>query len=178
MTMFVESPWPATMLGIVLEVILAVVFIRSGRALVVALMAVVLALMAGVLVLERAIVTDAEAVEDTLHGIAADLAANDAEAVLASFSPDCPRLTEVRKALARVTIRSASVGADLEVRISELTVPPSATAWFTGRIDGKDTSGTIPYEHFARKFKVKLERRDSRWLITNYEDAPPGSKSL
>ena len=82
----------------------------------------------------------------------------------------------VEQALARVTIRSASVGPDLEVRLSPLTTPPSATAYFTGRIEGKDNRGTIPYEHFARKFKVRLERRDGCWLVTGYEDAEPGKR--
>jgi hypothetical protein len=177
MTMFVESPWPATMLCIVLEVILAVVFVRSGRWLAVVAMAVVLAVTVAALVLERTIVTDTEQVEDTLHGIAEDLADNDVEAVLASFTPDCPKRSQVRSALDRVTIRSASVSSDLEVRISQLTSPPSATAFFTGRIEGKDNSGAIPYDRFVRRFKVKLERRDHRWLIADYEDAPPGGKN-
>jgi hypothetical protein len=178
MTMFLESPWPASMLCIVLEVILAVIFLRTGRWLVVGAMAVVLAITAAALILERVVVTDTEQVEDTLYGIAEDLEANDVEAVLASFTPDCPKLAQVRSALKRVTIRSASVGGDLELRISQLSSPPSATAFFTGRIDGKDTSGTIPYEHFARKFKVKLELRDGRWLISDYEDAPPGGNNF
>jgi len=178
MTMFVESPWPAIMLCIVLEIMLGILFMRTGRGLVVVAMAVVLAVTAGMLVLERIVVTDTEQVEDTLHGIAEDLEANDVAAVLASFSPDCPRLAQVRATLDGVTIRSASVGPDLEVRISQLTSPPTATAYFTGRIDGRDNSGTIPYDRFARKFKVKLQRRDGRWLITDYEDAPLGSKSF
>jgi hypothetical protein len=176
--MFIESPWPATLLCIVAQVILGIVFLRTGRALVVVAMGVVLAVTAAALVIERTIVTDTELVEDTLHGIAEDLEANDFAAVLASFAPNCPRLAEVRSQLNRVTVQSASVGADLEVRISQLTSPPSATAYFTGRINARERSGTIPYENFIRKFKVKLERQDDRWLITDVEDAAPGGKGL
>ncbi|MEX0678183.1 MAG: hypothetical protein WD063_13960 [Pirellulales bacterium] len=174
MTIFVESPWPATMLCIVLEVILSIIFMRTGRGLVVVAMGVVLAITAAMLVLERTIVTDTEEVEDTLDGIAEALEANDAAAVLAAISPACPKLAQARSALDDVTIRSASVGADLEVRISKLTNPPTATAYFTGRIEGKDNRGTIPYEHFVRKFKVKLEKRGDRWLVTDYDQADPG----
>lgn len=176
MSIFVESPWPVTLLCIVVEVILGIVFMRTGRWQALFAMAVVLAVTAGMLVVERIVVTDSEQVEDTLHGVAEALTANDRAAVLASFSPDCPRLSEVRSALEGVTIRSASVGADLEVRISKLTSPPSATAIFTGRIDGTDNRGTIPYEHFIRKFKVKLQLHDGRWLISDFEDAAPGKK--
>lgn len=174
MTIFVESPWPATLLCITLEVILAVVFVRTGRWLVLAAMGLVMAVTAVALVIERTTVTDTEQVEDTLHGIAEDLAANDVERVLASLTPDCPQRGQLRSVLKRVTIRSASVAGDLEVRISRLSSPPSATAFFTGRVDGKDNTGTIPYERYVRKFKVKLERHDGQWLISDYEELPTG----
>lgn len=173
--MFIESPWPAAMMCIVLEVILAIVFMRTGRAVVLVAMALVLAATAGMILLEQTIVTDTEQVEDTLHGIAEDLQANDVDAVLASFSPTCPQLARVRSSLKDVTVQSASVGADLEVRINKLTSPPSATAYFTGRINAKEKRGTtIPNENFFRKFKVRLERRGDRWLIVDVQDAEPG----
>jgi hypothetical protein len=178
MTMFIESPWPAAMICIVLEVILAVVFMRTGRALVLVAMAVVLAVTAGMIFLEQAIVTDTEEVEDTLHGIAEDLEANDVEAVLASFAPTCPERACVRSALQGVTVHSASVSADLEVRVNKLTNPPSATTYFTGRINARENRGTtIPYENFFRKFKVRFERHGERWLIVEVQDAAPGAKT-
>jgi hypothetical protein len=178
MSIFLESPWPAALACIVLEIILGAIFMRTGRALVVVAMGVVLAITAALLIVERVIVTDIEQVEDTLHGIAEDLEANDFAAVLRSFSPKCPRYAEVRSQLDRVTVQSASVGPDLEVRVSQLTSPPSATAYFTGRINAREHSGTIPYENFIRKFKVRLERRGDRWLITDVEDAAPGGKGF
>lgn len=178
MNVFLESPWPAVLLCIVVETILGIVFMRTGRVLVVVAMGLVLAATAGMLILEATVVTDTEQIEDTLHGIAEDLEANDVPAVLAAFAPQCPRLREVRSRLERVTVQSASVGADLEVRISKLTNPPSATAFFTGHIHARENRGTIPYENFIRKFQVKLERRDGNWLITDVEDAAPGGTSL
>jgi hypothetical protein len=169
--MFLESPWPAALLCIVLQIILGLVFIRTGRAIVLVAMAVVLAACAALIVIEQTTVTDTEHVEDTLHGIAEKLEANNVEAVLADFAPQCPRLAEARSVLERVTVESASVGSDLEVRINLLTSPPSATAFFTGRIQARDKRGTIPYEHYVRKFKVKLAREGDRWLVVDYEDA-------
>jgi hypothetical protein len=171
--MFFESPWPAAMICIVLEVMLAIVFIRTGRAMVLVAMALVLAAAAGMILLEQTIVTDTEEVEDTLHGIAEDLQANDV--VLASFSPTCPQLARVRSSLKDITVQSASVGADLEVRINKLSSPPSATTYFTGRINAKEKRGTtIPYDNFFRKFKVRFERHGDRWLIVDVQDAEPG----
>jgi hypothetical protein len=120
--------------------------------------------------LERVVVTDTEQVEDTLHGIAEDLEANNIPLVLASFSPNCPGIRQAESVLRRVKIETAVVGRDLEVRINKLTSPPTATAYFTGRIQARDTGGSIPYENYIRKFKVRLELRGDRWLVADYED--------
>ncbi len=171
MALFVESPWPSLMLGMVLEALLAIALVRTGRGAIVVAMFVVLALTTGMVILERTIVTETEAIEDALGAVAGDLEANDVPAVLAAFSPDCPRLGEVRSALSRFTVARAHVGGDLEIRPNRLTIPPSATAYFTGRVEGQDKRGVVPYEHMFRKFKVRLERRGEKWLIADYSDA-------
>lgn len=170
MTIFVESPWPAVALCSVLLLVFGTWFMKTGRASILVAMGAVVAGLVVLIVVERMIVTETEQVEDTLHGIAENLAANEIPEVLASFSPNCPGIAQARSALNRVTIESATVGRDLEVRINKLTSPPTATAFFTGRIQAKDNSGLIPYENYIRKFKVKLERQGDRWLIVDYED--------
>jgi ketosteroid isomerase-like protein len=159
------------MLGISLEVILAIALVRTGRGVIIGAMVVVLALTGGMLILERLVVTENEAVEDALDQVAAALAANDRDAVLASFSPQSPRRAEVQSLLSRVTVSSARIGGDLEVRFNELASPPSATTYFTGIVNAKDTGGAIPYEHMMRKFKVTMRKEDGRWLIFDYAEA-------
>ncbi len=170
MTTFVESPWPAVALCAVLLFVFGTLFVRTGRVWALAVMAAAVAGLVGLVVLERAIVTETEEVEDTLYGIAEDLEANDTTRVLDSFAPNCPRIGQTRSALSRVTVQSATVGRDLEVRINKLTSPPTATAYFTGRLQVRDNSGTIPYENYIRKFKIKLERHADRWLIADFDD--------
>ncbi len=173
MTWLVESPWPSLMLGACLEAILVIFLVRGGRALILGLMAFVLVATVGMVLLERFVVTEPEEVEDTLDAITRDLAANDAPAVLAHFSPQSIRRGEVQSALSRAVVRAANVGGDLEIRINHLTIPPSATTWFTGHLEVKDKRGEIPYEHLVRKFKVTLRKEDGRWLIYDYADADP-----
>ena len=62
-----------------------------ARAVIIAAMVGVLALTAGMLVLERLIVTEREAVEDALDGVASALATNDPPQVLAYFAPESPQ---------------------------------------------------------------------------------------
>ena len=80
------------------------------------------------------------------------------------------RHSQAESVLRRVTVQTAVVGRDLEVTINKLTSPPTATAYFTGRIQARDNGGTIPYENYIRKFKVRLERHGDRWLVADYED--------
>jgi hypothetical protein len=176
MTWFVESPWPSLALGIALEVALVIALLRTGRAILIAAMVAVLALTTGSIVLERAIVTPYEEVEDALDTVARALESNDTQAVLAAFSANCPRLAEVSTALARFEVREAHVGGDLEVRLNRLTHPPSATTYFTGRVQGKDKRGVVPYEHMIRKFKVTLHREGDRGLIADYSETDVGDR--
>jgi len=173
MTWFVESPWPSVMLGIGLEAVLAFFLVRSGRAIVIAAMVGVLALTAGLVVLERIIVTETEQVEDTLDEIARALESNNSTGVLAVFSSNSPRRGEVQSAMSRVRVSEAKIGGDLEVRLNQLTNPPSAKAYFTGRVQLKGTRETIPYEHVVRKLKVTFHKEGDRYRIFDYEDADP-----
>jgi hypothetical protein len=170
-TWFVESPWPSLTLGLAVEATLLIVLLRTGRAKVLAAMTVVATATIAMLLVERLVVTEREEIEDALVGAAQALESNDLEAVLASFEPNSPRRGEVQSILSHVTIREARVGGDLEIHINKLTVPPSATAQFTGRAEIRDSRGQIPYEHVLRKFKVTLRRHDDRWLIHDFTDA-------
>jgi hypothetical protein len=169
MTWILETPWPSLTLGIGLEVILAIALVRTGRGVIIGAMVLVLALTVGLVVLERVVVTQTEEVENALDGVAQALEANDAPAVLASIAPSCPRRGEVQSVLNHVTIRSARVR-DVEVRFDG-TDPPSATVNLLGIVEAHDTHGTVPYEHFLRRFKVLLRKDGDRWLITDFSEA-------
>ncbi|REK05502.1 MAG: hypothetical protein DWQ37_23590 [Planctomycetota bacterium] len=179
MTIFAESPWPAIALCVAIELVFGFIFVRTGRALAVVGMVLALAGTVALVVVEQIVVTETEEVEDTLHGIAEALDANDTAAVLAAFAPECTQRGRVESELGDVTVNSATVGGDLEVRINQLTIPPSATAYFTGRINAQvKRGGTLPYENYIRKFKVTFERRGPRWLIANVEDADVRSQGF
>ncbi len=176
MTWLIESFWPAVTLGVVLELVLAIAFVRTGRSLAIVGMVAVLVVTVGLVALERYVVTEQEEIEDLLFAAEAALERNDAEALLAVFTPASPRRNEVANVMSRFHVRDAHVGRDLEIRTSALTSPPSAHAFFTGRVEGSDTRGEVPYEQVIRKFAVTLHRSDNRWLIHDYEMSDPFSK--
>jgi hypothetical protein len=77
---------------------------------------------------------------------------------------------EVEQMLARFQVSQARVGSDLDVRFNPLMNPPTASAYFTGHLEGKDLRGQLPYEHLIRKFKVVFRRDGDRWVIADYSD--------
>lgn len=170
MSWLVESPWPALMLGLIVEIVLALVLVRTARRGVLVAMIGVLVLTAGLLLVERIVVTDREAVENALADISASLESNDVPAVMAAIAVDCPRRGEVQSTLPRFVIREAHIGGDLEVRFNALLSPPTAVAYFTGRVAARDKRGEVPYEQMIRKFKVTLRKQGDRWLVIDYDD--------
>ncbi len=176
MTWLLESPWPALTLGVVCELVLVIVLVRSGRVVVIVAMAVVLAITLGMLALERMVVTQTEEIENALHAAESALETNDPPAVLALFTQTSPRRNQVESALKRFHVRNAHVGRDLEIATNALTNPPSARAFFTGRIEGADARGEVPYEQMIQKFTVTLHREGDQWLIHDFTMEEPFSQ--
>src|SRR3954447_23956551 len=170
MTYLVENPWPGLVLAALIELALGILLVRAGRAWVIAAMAGVLIAAVALVIIERLVVTDKEEIENSLETVASALEAHDVPRVLATLAPEFPRRAEVERVLARFEVSQARVGSDLEVRFNPLTNPPSATAYFTGHLEGKDLRGQLPYEHLIRKFKIVFRRDGDRWVIADYSN--------
>jgi hypothetical protein len=146
---------------------LFIAFLKTGRGLYLLWLGAV-ALIALVLVLvERYIVTDRELIDETLHGAAAALEANDVDATLEYLSPTAePVRNEVRRRMASLKVHEARI-ADLRIEFSPLELPPKAIATFLGVLNFQ-ASG-IPYDRVLRRITVKLVKSGDRWLVESYE---------
>lgn len=171
MSAFLESPWPALWLGLVAEALLGVAWFQTGnkrlfQAMIGALVVVLL-----LLALEALVVTDREAVSNTLENTASAMATNDLNQVLAFIAPEATKLrADAERYLPNVMVRDANIGGDLEVTINRLTNPPTARATFTGRINAASRGAErLPYENFVKKFTLKLRQEGDGWLLTDYE---------
>ncbi|MBX7072583.1 MAG: hypothetical protein K1X71_05505 [Pirellulales bacterium] len=169
MNWLVENPTWMLVLAVVTEAVLAVAFVRTGRGIVLTLMAGVAVLALAGLAMERYVVTDREQVEAALDDVAAGLVANDLTAVLARIAPEASQLRAVAETnMPRVKFTEAKIR-DLTVTINRFTSPPSAEARFRGIISANDTKGQFPYDHFMQRFTVKLRSEGDEWLLTDYE---------
>ncbi|MGA2034405.1 MAG: hypothetical protein ABSG68_19340 [Thermoguttaceae bacterium] len=169
---FLESPWPILVFGILAEAILAVALLRSGRG---ALLWIMLgaAVVVGIgLLVERLVVTDRKRVAATIDGVAAALEANNVEAVLRYVSNSSPQLREeAQLRLSQVQLVHVQVR-NLEVLINRLTSPPTAKATFNVFVTGRYRQGE--FSEFGQqsrpgKLSVELDLEGDRWLITGYE---------
>ena len=169
MTIFLESPWPAILMGIVAEAILAAVLVTTRRAVVLWAMGAVLTVALMGVALELLVVTEREQVEASLDGIVAALKANDLDRLLRDYiAPDAYRTRgRASWALGRVEIQHAHYH-DLSITINDLTTPPTADVEFFGVVHYRDRLGEIPREYYSAHFVAEFELRDGRWMVTDH----------
>ncbi|MBN2218168.1 MAG: nuclear transport factor 2 family protein [Pirellulales bacterium] len=169
MTILFESPIPVLFAGIVAAAVLAIVFFNTGRVVFLAAIAAVVALTLLGVAVEHFVVTEREAVEMALDGLAAAMEANDKDAAIAFLSPSATA-TRARAewAFAMFEIQQANVS-NLEIEINNLTSPPSATARFHGFIQVRDRRGDLRGgENFY--FTLNYRKEGGRWLLVSHKE--------
>jgi hypothetical protein len=168
MSWLFEDPTPTLVAIVLIEAVLAIALVKTGRGILLAVIAGVGLLGAGLLVLEWVVVTDKETVADTLTAAAKALEANDVPAVQQFIDPASPMRNRVASEMAQATINKATFSR-LDVRFNRHTSPPTAEADFMGYINGRDRRGEFPYGSFVGRFVVRLRREGDRWVMTDYE---------
>lgn len=174
MSWLFEDPTTLIVAGVLIEGLLAVVFVNTRQLKVAAFMAGVLALVLVGLAVEQLVVTDYERIEAALDGTARSLRANDVAGVLARIDPQAAGMRQtVEATLSRARVKDAKVK-DLTVRFHRLTSPPTAEAEFIGNVKGSFQGGIDVGEGMVvRRFRVDFVRRGENWLMTGYEDLGP-----
>ncbi|HUY92668.1 MAG TPA: hypothetical protein VMV10_28265 [Pirellulales bacterium] len=174
MSWLFEDPTPLIVVGVLIEGLLAVVFVNTRQLKAAAAMAGVLVLVLAGLAVEQVVVTDYERIEAALDGTARSLRANDVPGLLAHIDPQAAGMRQNAETnLRRARIRDAKVK-DLKVQFHRLTSPPTAEAEFIGNIKGSFQSGIDVGEGtIIRRFHIKFVRRGDDWLMTAYEDLGP-----
>lgn len=170
-----ETIWPAVLIGLVLEIVLAVMVVASGRGRLLGAMIGVLVVTLGLVAVERFVVTEREEVALALDAVAAALTTNDFSQVLAHVSQSksaAPTRAAAQANLGRVVIRTAEVGSDLKIDLQTEAQPPTATARFVARFSGSDKSGQASFDKYVQRLEVNLVKEDGQWRIATYKLLP------
>jgi hypothetical protein len=170
MNWFFEGPWPILVTGVILETILIVALVRTGRAAILWGVAGLGLLIAGLLLVERLVVTDNERIRETLDGVAAAAAANDLNGVLAYIGPDAKDVRDLAtNSLRRIKVRETKIGNDLSIAITQQGGAPSALATFTGRIRAEVHGEALGHDTYVGRFSVGLVKQGDKWLVVAFQ---------
>lgn len=169
MAMFVESPWPILVIGIAVEAVLAMMLLRTGQGrLLVAMIVAALLLLLG-LVVERFVVTDREAIANTLDTAAAAVEKNNLDGLLKCISSKKTEKTvkDAHYVMGLCEFEKARI-CELEITINRLTSPPTAKAKFRaiGQVNARNAE--ISHMGFARWVNATMCKEGDCWLIGDY----------
>lgn len=169
MTFLLESPWPVLFTGIAIEAGLAIALLRTGQGKLLWWMLLVGVLTLAGFGIERLVVTDREAVINTLDAAATAVEDNNLERLLGCISPSAQRpRNQSRWVLERFDVDKAIIH-NLKIDFNHLTSPPTAHAHFQAIGTGRDRKGQIPYHSYAQRVVVHLRLEGDRWLVTGYD---------
>ena len=174
-----EDPWLIVALGLLAEALLGVALWRTRRGALLAAMGVVVVLTGLGLLIERLVVTDREAVEDTLRAAAEAVRAGDEQRVLSFVAPDAEGVREpVQRYLGTIEFTKIVIRAP-ETQVMQ---GPRRTARtrFTARVSGrfKGVEQPIAREEAVVFLEVRFRKEGDRWLVTGYEElkSPVGGR--
>lgn len=170
-----ESPWTVIIVGVAVELVLGLMFLNTGRVVVLVAMAVVAAVVALGVFVERVVVTEREEIEGALYGAATALEANDLDRLFTYVGPEAqPLRARAAEVVPRFRILEAKVR-QLQVSVNHVTNPPTARTELVGVFKVEDKSQQLPREDYIQRFVIRWRRDGERWLMVDYVEGRDGS---
>ncbi|MDX1945479.1 MAG: hypothetical protein SFU86_08720 [Pirellulaceae bacterium] len=162
--------------GIVFGFLAGVLWSSTGSKAWLAALGVVIAITAGLLITERLVVTDREAIRQTLAEIARDVQSNDVAKVVRHIAPDRPDMAiRARTEMPNYRFTECRVTKVHGIDVNERANPRTALVEFnvvvagSFRQGGMEASGNYP--RWVRLHLVK--DKAGQWLVYDYEHAEP-----
>lgn len=169
MIVFLESPWPILLIGVIVEAVLGLMLLKTQQGRLLLAMIAVAGIVAGGLVVERLVVTEREEVEQTLYDAVAAVKRGNVDGLLGCISPSATMARgQARFVMQRYEVEDAWIR-ELEITVNRLTSPPSAKAKFMAIGKGRDRQNAFPYKAFGDRVTVDLRREGDRWLVVGYD---------
>ena len=182
-----EHPLMILLAGGVLEVLLFVGLVRTGKKNVLWVMAGVAVFFALWIVVERQVVTEREQVRAVLFEIARALERDDTEALIECVSAGAPPSNqfpsfgswatlrdEARFVMELAEAETVNIKRDLEITVHDDKEPKLAEARFHVTVDGRDRAGQYGSHHYAGYFIVQFRKeKDGKWRVRHYQSLDP-----
>lgn len=163
MTRFAESPVPYLLIGLAVESILLILYLQTRRAAAMAAMLVVALLVVTGIFVEQVVVTDREAIETAVYGLAASVEANDVPAVLSYISPQAAKIREeAEREMNRYQFALARIVKAPEIEVLRGTPSPTARVRCRGIVRLTDGRGS------GLELMLTFGRERDRWFLLGY----------
>ena len=173
MEIFLDSPWPWIIIGILLEGAFALaMFVTRRGALLYAMIGVLLAVVAGVL-LERCVITERKRVMMTIDEGVEGLKSNSAARMDALVSPTAAQIRDhIRVGLDMVRVTDVSLH-NIEIEVNNRTSPPTAEVQFDAVIYFEGRKPILGPDRWAGHLRLHLQRSPDRWLLVDPVEGSP-----
>ena len=175
MTIFLESPWPAILIGGLATAIVASGWLQTGRqVLLVAMLACIVLTLVAVAV-ERLVVTDRERVDITLHEIARLVEQNDVNGAIQYAHSDRPAVgAKAAYEWSRYKFQKVTIARNLEIKVDAKHIPPKATAEFNVIVKLGFADGSWSDQTVLRFVEVTFYQETSgEWRVADYDHRDP-----
>lgn len=175
MTMLLESPWPALIIGGLATAIVASGWLQTGRQVLLYAMVAMILLTVAAVAVERLVVTDRERVDMALHEIARLVEQNDVDGALQYADPAHPVVRERAVAeLPRYRFQKCTIARNLEIQVDPKHIPPKATAQFNAIVKLGFADGSWSDQTVVRFVRVTFfQDASGQWCVADYEHADP-----
>lgn len=170
MSWFTEDSTPILVMGVILEALLLLALVKTSRLGLLYAIAVVAVVVGAIVWIEKHTVTDTKRIRGVLDAAVAAAERNDLQSVLALISPSAASTRNlVATQMPQIEIHSVSISG-LQIKINRLSSPPTATAEFSGLVNGKVKSGLYPYDNIVGRCKVTFQLENDHWLMDGFEE--------
>jgi len=165
-----EDPTTVLTAGVLIQVLLVVVLVRTGRGAILAAMGGVFVVVVVLLAVEIAVVTPTEEIQATLFDAAAAAEANDVDRFMSFIAPDSDeRFSELQARIPRFEVQRVRIG-QLDIAVAEGGNPDTAAARLIVSVTAHDRESQIPRDKFIARLRIELRKIDDRWLMTGYQE--------
>jgi ketosteroid isomerase-like protein len=175
MEIFLESAIAVLGVGMALFVITAFAWVNTGRRELLWGMGVVAVLTVLMIVVCETVVTDREAIRQTLRDITAMVEANDSASVPKFVVRSKPELAEMgQMEMKHHRFDKCRIVAIHEINIDKSHTPPQAIVKFNAEVAGSFMDGQFDSERVLRGFTVVFWKEDDgKWRVESYEHYEP-----
>ena len=177
MTLLLENPVPAMIVGGLTAAILGGGWLQTGRKWLLYLMVAAILLTVGAVIMERTVVTDREQITVTLHQIAALVERNEVDAAVDYVYSGAPEVRSAAEAeLARYEFSAVDIKRNLEIQVYPDEKPPRAVAEFNVTVQLSTRGGQfqITDRRIPRYVEVTFyQEENGAWRVGAYAHDEP-----